>query len=131
MKTYGYLRYRQENPNFNLYMKTLGDANCDEIFVDQFTQNSKFTPQLDKLLERIESGDKLATCDLVSLSRDIKVMARVMNTTKAKGASLVTLNDGSDFQSPEGVLGPFVKRLAIDYAKLTEFKMTKEFETTE
>lgn len=131
MTTYGYLRYGNENPNFSLYMNALSEANCDEIFIDLFSQNSKYTPQLDRLLEIIQPGDKLLSCDLISVSRDIQVMARVLNAVKAKKAHFETLNDVSDFVSPEGVLGPFIKRLAIDYSILSAFKAAKELEKTE
>lgn len=131
MTTYGYLRSGQENPNFKRYMNALSEANCDEIFIDQFSKNSKYTPQLDKLLDTIKPGDKIFSCDLVSVSRDIQVMARVLNAVKAKNAHFETLNDVSDFASPEGVLGPFIKRLAIDYLTLSAFKAAKELERTD
>ena len=82
----------------------LRNAGAVKIFSDVFSGSKNARPQLDKLLNIIQSGDKLIITKLDRIARSVIHGIQLIETLNCKGVTIDVLNMGIIDDSPTGKL---------------------------
>lgn len=83
---------------------TLTEAGAEIIFSDAFTGTKKHRPELDKLLQTIQSGDTLVVTKLDRIARSMTQGTELVSSLLDKGVIVNVLNLGLMDNSPTGKL---------------------------
>jgi len=89
----GYMRLstNKEEQKFDRQLAQL--ENCDHIYSDRISGAKRNRPQLDLMLSELQEGDIVLIVSIDRLSRSTKDLLEIVDTIKAKGASLKSIND--------------------------------------
>ena len=86
-------------------VRDLQAAGCDKLFQEQVSSvDVASREQLALALEFIREGDTLVVTKLDRLARSVAHLMTILDTLKAKGASLRIMNMGIDTSTPTGKL---------------------------
>lgn len=94
-KNYGFARCslaEEKGQDINRQVRELKAAGADEIITERVHGDAKVKPQLDFLLEHIESNNSLYVTEVSRLSRSTQQLCGILNTIKEKHLRLVILN---------------------------------------
>lgn len=75
-----------------------------EVYSDTYTGTKSHRPQLDALIERLQSGDTLIVTKLDRIARSVKDGLKLIDDLMARGVSVHVLNIGMMDNSPNGKL---------------------------
>src|SRR4030042_3787141 len=89
----GYARVSTNEQNLERQLDILTDEKCDKIYKEKITGSKKQRPELDKLLNNLESGDTIVVTELTRLSRSTRDLFRLVDTIRKKGADIKSLKE--------------------------------------
>lgn len=106
---YGYARVStkgqaKDGNSLEAQEKALRENGAVEIYTDAFTGTKAHRPELDKLLEVINEGDKLIVTKLDRIARSATQGIELVNTLLGKGITVHILNMGIMDNTPTGKL---------------------------
>ncbi len=93
-KSYGYARCslaEEKGQDLNRQVRELTAAGAEEIITEREHGDAKNKPNLDFLLEHMETGSTLIVCEVSRLSRSVLQFCEIMETIKEKHLRLVVL----------------------------------------
>lgn len=99
---YGYMRVSTEDQSHDLQENALREAGCDQIYADKISGSTTSRPELDALLESLESGDQLVVWKLDRLGRSLSHLITLVGDLEQKGVDLVSVTDNIDTSTPMG-----------------------------
>lgn len=116
---YGYERVStkgqaKEGNSLEAQEKALKDAGATVIFSDTFTGTKNSRPELDKLLKKIESGDKLIVTKLDRIARSVSQGTEIIESLLQKGVIVHVLNMGLMDNSSTGRL---IRNIMLSFAE--------------
>ena len=106
---YGYARVStkgqaKDGNSLEAQEQLLRENGATEIYKDAFTGTKAHRPELDKLLSKIKSGDKLIVTKLDRIARSASQGIELVNTLLDKGVTVHILNMGMMDNTPTGKL---------------------------
>lgn len=106
---YGYARVSTRGQDrygngLDVQEKQLTDAGAKKIFYESFTGTTKHRPQLDLLMNTVQSGDTLIVTKLDRIARSTKDGLDIIDTLLGKSVNINILNMGSFDNGPSGKL---------------------------
>lgn len=106
---YGYARVStkgqaKDGNSLEAQEKALRENGAVEIYADAFTGTKAHRPELDKLLEVINDGDKLIVTKLDRIARSATQGIELVNTLLSRGVTVHILNMGIMDNTPTGKL---------------------------
>lgn len=106
---YGYARVStkgqaKDGNSLESQYQTLVGAGAEKIFSDAFTGTKKHRPELDNLLQTIQSGDTLIVTKLDRIARSMTQGTELVSSLLEKGITVNVLNLGLMDNSPTGKL---------------------------
>ena len=93
-KIYGFARCslaEEKGQDINRQVRELQAAGAEEIITERVHGDAKVKPQLNFLLEHIESGSTLIVCEVSRLSRSVLQFCEIMDLVKEKHLRLEVL----------------------------------------
>ena len=84
-RIYGFARCslgEEKGQDINRQIRELKEAGAEEIISERVHGDAKVKPQLDFLLEHIESGSTLIVCEVSRLSRSVLQFCEIMELVK-------------------------------------------------
>ncbi|WHP41554.1 recombinase family protein [Lysinibacillus boronitolerans] len=94
MTVYGYARVSTKGQDLEVQIEALEKENVEYIYQEKFTGTSTDRPQLQKLIETLQVGDKLVVTKLDRLARNTKEGIDLVESLFAKGVKVHVLNVG-------------------------------------
>lgn len=94
-KVYGFARCslaEEKGQDLNRQVRELRAAGAEEIITERVHGDAKVKPQLDFLLEHIETGSTLIVSEVSRLSRSTQQLCEIIGIIKEKNLRLVILN---------------------------------------
>jgi DNA invertase Pin-like site-specific DNA recombinase len=101
---YGYARVSTADQNLDRQKDALTKYGIDKLFCEKMSGTKKNRPELDLMLETIQSGDTIVIESLSRLGRSVKNLAELMELLNEKGVRLVSLKETIDTTSSTGRL---------------------------
>ena len=101
VSTYGQAR---DGNSLEVQINALRNAGAIQIFSDVFSGSKNDRPQLDKLLNIIQSGDKLIITKLDRIARSVMHGIQLIDCLNSKGVIIDVINMGIIDNSPTGKL---------------------------
>ena len=101
VSTYGQAR---DGNSLEVQINALRNAGAIQIFSDVFSGSKNDRPQLDKLLNIIQSGDKLIITKLDRIARSVIHGIQLIECLNSKGVIIDVINMGIIDNSPTGKL---------------------------
>lgn len=100
---YGYARVSTTGQSLETQVKQL-TPHVDRIFQEKISGATKDRPELEKLLDAVNTGDFLVVCKLDRLARSTKDLLEIVGVLDKCRASLKVLNMSLDTSTPTGKL---------------------------
>lgn len=116
---YGYCRVStqmqaRDGNSLEVQEKALKENGAEDIYSDAFTGTKAHRPELDRLLDRLQSGDKLIITKLDRIARSASQGAELVQTLLDKGISVHVLNMGLLDNTPTGKL---IRNIMLAFAE--------------
>lgn len=83
----------KEEQKFDRQETQLKDIGCTEFYADRISGAKRERPQLDAMIDSLQAGDTVYILSIDRLSRSTKDLLEIVETIKAKGAFLKSIND--------------------------------------
>lgn len=99
---FAYCRVSTLDQNLNSQIDALKAAGCERFFEEKVSGRKEDREQLNLLLSQLRPGDQVCVFNLSRLSRSLKTLIQIAEEINAKGADLISLNDGIDTSTPVG-----------------------------
>lgn len=101
---FGYARVSTEGQNLDRQLDMLKKYGVDSIYNEKMTGTKRERPELNKMLERMTSGDTVVIESLSRLGRSTKDLIELTELFQQKGVNLVSLKEAIDTNTPTGKL---------------------------
>ena len=102
---FGYARVSTVEQNLYRQIDALKEAGADEIIEEKMTGTKADRPQLNRLLDKLRTGDIMLVADLTRLSRSTKDLFDLVEKIEKKGANIKSLKESwLDTTTPQGKL---------------------------
>ena len=91
----GYARVSTNEQNLDRQLDQLKDYGVDKrsIYQEKMTGTRADRPQLNKMIDELQSGDTVVIVDLTRVSRSTKDLLAIIDKIKAKGAYIKSIKD--------------------------------------
>lgn len=89
----GYARVSTDEQNLERQLDMLTDEKCDIIYKEKITGSKKQRPELDELLNNLNSGDTIVVTELTRLSRSTRDLFNLVDCIQKKGANIKSLKE--------------------------------------
>ncbi|MGF6949821.1 DNA invertase Pin-like site-specific DNA recombinase [Neobacillus sp. B4I6] len=99
---YGYARVSSKDQNLDTQFAALSKFGVDEIVHEKISGVSKQRPELDKLLDKLESGDTIVVIRMDRLGRSSRQLIELVEDFEARNINLVILDMNIDTRTPTG-----------------------------
>jgi DNA invertase Pin-like site-specific DNA recombinase len=99
----GYARVSTDDQTTAAQIPDLKKAGCTRIYQEVMSGRTMERPQLEKCLDRLESGDTLMVWRLDRLGRSTRDLIGLIDDLKEKGVNFVTLREGFDTRTSSGM----------------------------
>jgi len=103
-KRLGYGRISTADQNASSQEDALTKAGVDQVFIDTFTGTKSSRPQLDRVKERLRSGDTIVITRLDRLGRSTKDLLNLVSELDDLGVNLQVLEQNINTSTPDGKL---------------------------
>lgn len=116
---YGYCRVStqmqaRDGNSLEAQEKLLRENGAKEIYSDTFTGTKAHRPELDRLLDKLQAGDKLIITKLDRIARSASQGAELVQTLLDKGITVHVLNMGLLDNKPTGKL---IRNIMLAFAE--------------
>lgn len=101
---FGYARVSKNDQSLEIQIQQLKDAGCDEIFMEKVSGAKDNRPELNRMMEKLRTGDILYVVRLDRLGRRMMKLIELINSFKEKGISFVSLENNIDTTTPVGMV---------------------------
>ncbi len=101
---FGYARVSTEQQNLDRQLDMLKGYGVDHIYNEKMTGTKRNRPEMEKMLERLTSGETVVVESLSRLGRSTKDLIWLMETFNQKGVNLVSLKESIDTTTRTGKL---------------------------
>lgn len=88
-----YIRVSSEGQNTARQRKTLKQAGCSEFYEEKVSGATMERPQLQALLEQLQTGDTVYVHEISRLSRSTKDLLEIIERIREKGAGLKSITE--------------------------------------
>ena len=99
---FGYARVSTEQQLTDRQMDALREYGCDEILEEKISGTKAERPQLNRLLEKLRSGDTVVVYELKRLGRNTRQLLDLVESFSQKGIEFVSLTEQIDTTTPMG-----------------------------
>jgi DNA invertase Pin-like site-specific DNA recombinase len=89
----GYARVSTDEQNLERQLDILTDEKCNIIYKEKITGNKKERPELNKLLNNLNSDDTIVITELTRLSRSTRDLFNLVDSIQKKGANIKSLKE--------------------------------------
>ena len=100
----GYARVSTLDQNLERQIDALQQYGIDKLYTEKMSGTKKHRPELDAMLERLESGDTVVIESLSRLGRSTKDLLSLVDAMEEKGVKLISLKENIDTGSSTGRL---------------------------
>lgn len=100
----GYARVSTLDQDLGRQIDALNESGCDIIYQEKVSGMRRERPELNKLLQSIQSGDVLIVHKLDRLGRSLLHLIDIINQLKAKNVGFKSLSDSFDTTTTQGTL---------------------------
>ncbi len=116
---YGYCRVStnmqaKDGNSLEVQEKLLKENGAEEIYSDAFTGTKAHRPELDKLLDKLQQGDKLVITKLDRIARSAAQGTELIQTLLDNGITVHVLNMGLMDNTPTGKL---IRNIMLAFAE--------------
>lgn len=116
---YGYCRVStnmqaKDGNSLEVQEKLLRENGAEEIYSDAFTGTKSHRPELDKLLDKLEQGDKLVITKLDRIARSVSQGTEIIQALLDRGITIHVLNMGLMDNTPTGKL---IRNIMLSFAE--------------
>lgn len=116
---YGYCRVStnmqaKDGNSLEAQEKLLRKNGAEEIYSDAFTGTKSHRPELDKLLDKLEQGDKLVITKLDRIARSVSQGTEIIQALLDNGITVHVLNMGLMDNTPTGKL---IRNIMLAFAE--------------
>jgi DNA invertase Pin-like site-specific DNA recombinase len=102
---FGYARVSTTEQSLERQLQELQQAGAEEILKEKITGTKADRPELNRLLDKLRSGDLILVSDLTRLSRSTKDLFALVEIIEQKGAYIKSLKESwLDTTTPTGKL---------------------------
>jgi DNA invertase Pin-like site-specific DNA recombinase len=101
---YGYARVSTADQNLDRQIDALNKYGVDKIFCEKMSGTKKNRPELDLMLQKVQTGDPIVVESLSRLGRSVKNLSELMELFNSKNIHLVSLKEVIDTSSATGKL---------------------------
>ena len=101
---FGYLRVSTDQQVLDAQLDALQRVGVDEIFSEKMTGTVASRPELDRLKEKLRSGDTLVITRLDRLGRSTKDLLNILSELEERQVALEVVEQNIDTTTPEGRL---------------------------
>jgi len=102
---FGYARVSTEEQNLDRQIDQLKEYGAGEIIQEKITGTKADRPQLNRLMDKLRSGDIILITDLTRLSRSTKDLFNLVELIENRGANIKSLKENwLDTTTPQGKL---------------------------
>lgn len=99
---YGYARVSSKDQNQDTQFAALFKFGVDEIVNEKISGVAKQRPELDKQLDKLESGDTIVVIRMDRLGRSSRQLIELVEDFEARNINLVILDMNIDTRTPTG-----------------------------
>ncbi|MGN4438053.1 recombinase family protein [Bacillus cereus group sp. MYBK69-2] len=93
MAIYGYARVSTQEQNLARQLKQLKEYGCSYIFEEKTSGATTDRPELQRMMESLQTDDVIVVTDLTRISRSTQDLFKLIETIKEKGASIKSIKD--------------------------------------
>ncbi|MEW5208032.1 recombinase family protein [Bacillus cereus] len=93
MTIYGYARVSTQEQNLARQLKQLKEYGCEYIFEEKTSGATTDRPELQRMMESLQTDDVIVVSDLTRISRSTQDLFKLIETIKEKGASIKSIKD--------------------------------------
>ncbi|MDE7053121.1 MAG: recombinase family protein [Lachnospiraceae bacterium] len=116
---YGYCRVStnmqaKDGNSLKAQEKLLRKNGAEEIYSDAFTGTKAHRPELDKLLDKLQQGDKLVITKLDRIARSVSQGTEIIQALLDRGITIHVLNMGLMDNTPTGKL---IRNIMLAFAE--------------
>lgn len=125
LRTIGYIRVSSEGQNIARQKKSLKEAGCTEFYIEKLSGASMERPELQRMLDELETGDTVIIHEISRLSRSTKDLLTIVEIIQNKGAGLRSISDKWLDLSDDNPMSEFIFTIFSGLAQF-ERKMIKQ-----
>lgn len=114
-----------DKQTFDRQEKQLLDAGCTYLYQDKISGSKRHRPDLDRMLEEVEAGDRIIITELARLSRSTIDLLNLVKLLKAKGVLLTSLHDTWLDLSENNPMSNFMLTMLAGLAELEREQITE------
>ncbi|MCG7366170.1 recombinase family protein [Pantoea sp. ACRSH] len=96
---FGYARVSSKEQNEARQMAALSEAGCDEVMLDKLSGKNVERPQLQRMLDKLRSGDQVVVKSVDRLGRNTKDVLSLVDVMIEKGVSVTFLDNAMVFDN--------------------------------
>ena len=100
----GYARVSTVEQNLDRQLDMLRSYGVDKIYTEKMTGTKRDRPELNQLLERMETGDTVVIESLSRLGRSTKDLIELVELFEKRGVQLVSMKESIDTSTSTGKL---------------------------
>ncbi len=101
---FGYARVSTDAQNLDRQIDALNSYGVAEILTEKMTGTKSHRPELDRLLDKVRSGDSIVIESLSRLGRSTKDLLALVELFNKRNINLVSLKENVDVSTPTGKL---------------------------
>lgn len=103
-KVFAYARVSTQDQNLNRQIDKLTEygVHKSDIYKEKITGTKKSRPELDRLLNDVEAGDKIIITELARLGRSTRDLMNISEQLETKGVELHSLKENIDTTTSTG-----------------------------
>ena len=123
---YGYARVSTKKQELNRQLDLLAQQNCTEILTEKMTGTKASRPELDRLKDKLRSGDTVVVESFSRLGRSTKDLIELVTYFEEREVKLVSLKENFDTTTPQGRLMMTVFQAFSQFERDLIVERTKE-----
>lgn len=101
---FGYARVSKNEQSLDIQVQKLNEIGCDEIFKEKVSGAKDNRTELNRLMEKLRSGDIVYVVRLDRLGRRMIKLVELINEFKNKGVEFVSLENNIDTTTSLGMV---------------------------
>ncbi|HBD94484.1 MAG: resolvase [Spirochaetes bacterium GWF1_31_7] len=101
---YGYARVSTQQQELTRQLDLIKNYNCNEILTEKMSGTKSDRPELNRLKDKVRSGDTIIIESFSRLGRSTKDLIELVDLFQAKGVTLISIKEKFDTNTPQGKL---------------------------